>query len=199
METLKRSLEVSYDFSSAGAFRTIDITNRGSLNSVTLDDFFKRNSHFMSDYELMAIIRRIDTEGDAQITYLEFCDFMKTDPGYPLYKTTPLELYSPYYRSLLPYSYQHDLPYYYSTIPRYRYYYSPPRVTTPTKTKVDDDKVDLNEKYTSPYRSTYRSPYRYRSIYRSAYRSSPSLASSLARSRSYYSPFTSRYASGLIY
>lgn len=200
LETLKRNLELNYDYTAAAAFRSIDVANRGCLNSFILDEFFKRNSHFMSDFEIMAIIRRIDTEGDAQITYLEFCEFMKADPQVPLYKTASLaELYtpsyyryrSPYYKSTLyPYEYYlRDYPLYYS-LPRYNYYYSPKR--TVSKTKVADDNVDLNLKYTPAYRSVYKS------VYRSPYRSSSSLASSLARSRYYYSPYSGRYGSRIL-
>jgi len=124
---------------------------------------------------------------------------MKADPQVPLYKTTSLaELYaSPYYRYRSPYYrsslynydwYLRDYPYY-STLPRYNYYYSPKRSVS--KGKVSDDNVDLNLKYTPAYRSVYKS------VYRSPYRST-SYTSPLARSRYYYSPYSGRYGSRIL-
>ena len=62
---LKKNLEMSYDYNRSTAFRTLDVLNRGILNIYVLEEFFRKNHHFMTDYEIMAIIRRIDTEGDA--------------------------------------------------------------------------------------------------------------------------------------
>lgn len=38
--------------------------------------FLKNNGHFATERELLAIIRRIDTDGDAKLSYTEFTDFL---------------------------------------------------------------------------------------------------------------------------
>jgi len=73
--SLKQDLAYSYDFSTYGAFRTIDRFNEGMINIENLKHFYRSNSKYLSDKEALAIIRRVDTDGDAQISYQEFSDF----------------------------------------------------------------------------------------------------------------------------
>ena len=77
LEALKRELEVQYDYSPFAAFRSVDRYNSGLMTSVNLGAFLRQNGHFASEMELLAIIRRIDTDGDASVDYNEFAEFVR--------------------------------------------------------------------------------------------------------------------------
>jgi Ca2+-binding EF-hand superfamily protein len=76
-ETLKRELEVCYDYSSLAAYRSIDKYNDGRIDTHNLGSFLRSTGHYGSESELLAIIRRIDTDGDARLSYAEFSDFVR--------------------------------------------------------------------------------------------------------------------------
>ena len=76
---LKTELEIRYDYTIYAAFRTVDRLNEGYIDSYNLRIFFKNNGYHASERELMAIIRRVDTDGDARISYSEFTEFMCGD------------------------------------------------------------------------------------------------------------------------
>lgn len=82
-EILKGDLEVRYDYSSYAAFRAIDKYNEGNINTYNLSVFLKNNGHYASEKELLAIIRRIDTDGDAKLSYSEFADFIRSSEPRP--------------------------------------------------------------------------------------------------------------------
>lgn len=157
IEALKRALVQSYDFSSTAAFNTLDRWKRGYLDVFALDDFFRKIHHPLSDYVIMAIIRRIDTEGDAKIGFMEFAEFMRTDSAVQLARTLPLDVY-PYKTSSLvyPITYVPQLVY---TTPR------PVEVvySTPLRKSVVDDHVNLSTTYgdtlTRARSQSYVSPY----------------------------------------
>ena len=65
------------DYSTYGSFRAIDRLNEGEINFENIKRFFRNQSSYLSDREVMAIIRRIDTDGDAKINYSEFSDFFR--------------------------------------------------------------------------------------------------------------------------
>src|SRR6185312_13714722 len=56
----------------------IDRDNNGILSTFELSVFLKNNGHYATDREVLAIIRRIDTDGDAKLSYGEFSDFLKS-------------------------------------------------------------------------------------------------------------------------
>ena len=72
-----------YDYSSYAAFRAIDKYNEGYINTFNLSGFLKNNGHYASEKELLAIIRRIDTDGDAKLSYSEFADFIRSSEPRP--------------------------------------------------------------------------------------------------------------------
>jgi Ca2+-binding EF-hand superfamily protein len=74
---LKVELESRYDFSTYAVFRTIDRDNNGFIEPNNLRDFFRSHGVYLSDREVLAIIRRVDTDGDARISYSEFSDFLR--------------------------------------------------------------------------------------------------------------------------
>lgn len=47
------------------SFRSVDRLNSGLISTVNLGAFLRDNGHFATEAELLAIIRRIDTDGDA--------------------------------------------------------------------------------------------------------------------------------------
>jgi Ca2+-binding EF-hand superfamily protein len=81
LETLKRELEVQYDYSPYAAFRSIDRYNSGRIDQVNVGSFLRQNGHYASELELLAIVRRVDTDGDAVILYSEWAEFVRA--AYP--------------------------------------------------------------------------------------------------------------------
>ena len=77
LEILKRELECQYDYSPFAAFRSVDRYNSGRIDTVNCGAFLRQNGHYASEMELLAIIRRIDTDGDAVIVYSEFAEFVR--------------------------------------------------------------------------------------------------------------------------
>lgn len=81
LDSLKTDLEQRYDFSVFAAYKSIDKYNEGFINTYNLSAFLKNNGVFASERELLCIIRRIDTDGDARLSYSEFSDFIKSFQG----------------------------------------------------------------------------------------------------------------------
>ena len=76
LDLLKGDLEVRYDYSSYAAFKSVDKYSEGYINTYNLGQFLKNNGYYANERELLAIIRRIDTDGDAKLSYSEFSDFL---------------------------------------------------------------------------------------------------------------------------
>lgn len=57
-------------------FNLVDINNQDYLDHLSLKDFWMWNGHFATEEELIAIIRRIDTDGDSKINYNDFVQFI---------------------------------------------------------------------------------------------------------------------------
>ena len=77
LESLKRECGYSYDYSAFAAFRTIDRNNNGRLDTAEVGAFLSLNGRYASELELLAIIRRMDTDGDATVNYSEFAEFVR--------------------------------------------------------------------------------------------------------------------------
>ena len=77
LEILKRECEVQYDYSPYAAFRSIDRYNSGRLDTINIGSFLRQNAHYASELELLAIVRRMDTDGDANVVYSEFAEFVR--------------------------------------------------------------------------------------------------------------------------
>ena len=91
LDTLRRDLEIRYDYSTLGCYRAIDRYNDGRINTLNLGTFLRNVGHYASETELLAIVRRIDTDGDANLSYSEFCDFVRSQypPSRPAYEPPP--------------------------------------------------------------------------------------------------------------
>ena len=77
LEDLKRDMEYSYDYSASSAFGTVDRYRSGVIDSYNCGTFLRSCGHYASEMELLAIIRRIDTDGDARVNYSEFSEFVR--------------------------------------------------------------------------------------------------------------------------
>ena len=77
-ENIKRSLESSYDFSVRAAFKAIDDWNYQYIDKQNLKRFLRSMGHLASKQEIVAILRRLDLDGDAKINYQEFGEAIKT-------------------------------------------------------------------------------------------------------------------------
>jgi len=69
-------MQVRYDYSTYAAFKSIDRLSEANVNIHNLGQFLKNNGYYATERELLAIIRRIDTDGDAKLSYSEFSDFI---------------------------------------------------------------------------------------------------------------------------
>ena len=110
LETLKRDLQVAFDYSHMSAFRSVDRYNSGKITTVNLGAFLRSLGHYASEMELLAIIRRLDTDGDCEVDFTEFAEFMTpisplVRPALPLPPhpvDLPLPPYLPHPADLLP-------------------------------------------------------------------------------------------------
>lgn len=71
-ENLKRVLETSYDFSVNAAFKVIDDWNFNQLDENNIKRFLRNVGYVASQQDIISIIRRIDTDGDAKVKLNEF-------------------------------------------------------------------------------------------------------------------------------
>ena len=78
LDILKREVELRYDFSTLAAYRSVDRYNDGRINTFNLGSFLRSVGHYASETELLAIVRRVDTDGDAQLSYTEFAEFLRS-------------------------------------------------------------------------------------------------------------------------
>ncbi len=67
LDILKGDLEVRYDYSAYAAYRSIDKYNDGRISTLNLGTFLRSTGHYATERELLTIIRRIDTDGDATL------------------------------------------------------------------------------------------------------------------------------------
>ena len=77
LDTLKGSLEYRWDYSPLAAFRSIDRYSSGIVDTYNLRQFLQGQGHFATESELLSIIRRIDTDGDARVNYAELAEFLR--------------------------------------------------------------------------------------------------------------------------
>lgn len=83
-DSYKRDLELRYDYSNFAIFRAIDRYNDGFIDTYNLGNFLKNAGHYASERDIISIIRRIDTDGDAKLSYSEFMEFINALGGAPL-------------------------------------------------------------------------------------------------------------------
>ena len=77
LESHKRDLALGYDYNSFAAFRSIDRPAYGRIDTINLGTFLRSQGHYAGEMELTAIVRRIDSNGDATISDSEFATFLR--------------------------------------------------------------------------------------------------------------------------
>ncbi len=77
-ENIKRLLEGQYDFNIQSAYKVIDDWSYGYLDARNLRRFLRNMGVLMQKSELVALIRRIDLDGDAKVSYEEFFEGVKS-------------------------------------------------------------------------------------------------------------------------
>ena len=70
------------DYTPLAVYRAIDRHNDGKIDKINLDSFMKRNSLYLTERELLALIRRIDTSADQTISFQELKDFFEDQVGF---------------------------------------------------------------------------------------------------------------------
>ena len=60
-------------------FQLIDTKNKSLIDHLTLKDFCFRNKYYATNDELIAMMRRVDTDGDSKINYNDFIQFITMD------------------------------------------------------------------------------------------------------------------------
>ena len=71
-EKLKQELESQPDFSGEAVFRAIDDWGYGFVDQSNIKGFLRNFKHVASDEECVAIVRRLDLDGDAKLNMDEF-------------------------------------------------------------------------------------------------------------------------------
>lgn len=78
LDILKRDLEVRYDYTPLSAYRSVDKYNDGRIDTFNLGSFLRSCGHYATEAELLAIVRRVDTDGDARLSYSETAEFLRS-------------------------------------------------------------------------------------------------------------------------
>lgn len=78
VDSFKRVLECSYDFSYQNAFKSIDDWNYQYLDNANIKRFLRKCGYVAGKEQLVSIIRRFDTDGDAKINLKEFSELLKS-------------------------------------------------------------------------------------------------------------------------
>lgn len=89
MNALVKSLEARPDYTPFAAFRTIDRYQEGHINISNLQEFFRAFGNYLVEQEIFAVIRRVDTDGDARLSFEEFADFFGTQVNLQTALTKP--------------------------------------------------------------------------------------------------------------
>lgn len=77
IESLKADLTSRYDYTNYACFRTLDLINDSYIKPNDIREFYRNSYQYPSEKEILALIRRIDTDGDCKIGFNEFSDFMR--------------------------------------------------------------------------------------------------------------------------
>jgi Ca2+-binding EF-hand superfamily protein len=74
-------MEEEEDYSIEMAYESVDRCRAGNVNVDNLGNFLSKGRPRPTDIELMAIIRRIDKDGDARLNFGEWAEFMRGGPA----------------------------------------------------------------------------------------------------------------------
>lgn len=65
-----------YDFSTLAVFKAIDKRNQNYIGVYSLAEFMSKNGFQATEREIVAILRRLDVEGNGKITFEHFAEFI---------------------------------------------------------------------------------------------------------------------------
>ena len=82
LDKITYDLEQRPDYSSLACFRAIDRANEGRLDLINIKKFFQLNSIFLTDREVLALIRRLDTTADQTVSHEELRDYIEQQVGF---------------------------------------------------------------------------------------------------------------------
>jgi Ca2+-binding EF-hand superfamily protein len=99
LESLKADLHACVEYSPSAAHATVDVYRSGVLNTINIADFMRSQGSFLSELELVAIVRRIDTDGSCSLTLREFSEFMAPLAGVKPVYASPARTVSTRYSS----------------------------------------------------------------------------------------------------
>jgi hypothetical protein len=72
VDQLKRTLENCYDFTFKRAFSAIDDWNYGFVDASNIKRFLSKHGFSANRKDLIAILRRLDADGDCRVDFEEF-------------------------------------------------------------------------------------------------------------------------------
>lgn len=75
-DSLKRVLQSGYDYSAVAAFDAVDRPRYGRINTTNLRVFMNDHGAFPLENELCSCLRRLDTDGDQQVSLGELSAFL---------------------------------------------------------------------------------------------------------------------------
>ena len=75
-------MDATKSFDVKRAFHSIDDWNYGYIDKKNLRTFLRKHNYIASNSECIAVIRRLDLDGDARLSILEFTDGMKPEEPY---------------------------------------------------------------------------------------------------------------------
>lgn len=78
VERARRELALRYDWSARAAFETVDSLRDYALNHRNIQSFLRLNGFIATDGEVIAIIRRLDSDGNNTINFDEFAEGTRT-------------------------------------------------------------------------------------------------------------------------
>lgn len=74
---MKKELEECRDYSARRAFKALDELGYKYINDANLQIFLRKMGHQVKKRELVAILRRLDLDGDSKISFTEFTEGLK--------------------------------------------------------------------------------------------------------------------------
>ena len=90
LEQIKRSVMSMPDFNHQNAFRTIDREGFNHITTHQLRSYLKQHGYLGLESDGHALLRRIDTDGDSKISFIDFLEFLSSLPV-STHQAAPLE------------------------------------------------------------------------------------------------------------
>lgn len=94
-DVLRADCEHRYDYTIAAAWRSVDRHHDGRIDTFNLGAFLRSCGHYAGERELLSIIRRLDTDGDARLSFAEFSEFMRGAGPAPVILPMPVPVAMP--------------------------------------------------------------------------------------------------------